>query len=139
MKSFVLDASVALRWFLDKSVTPYAVHVKQFLLDGRLAVVPALWHLEMANALAVAERRRVLESAELERALRDIEGLLRNVIDTDPSHFSLRETCKLARSFRLSAYDACYLNLALRDGLPLATLDDDLRRAARSANVQIVS
>ena len=138
MKRFVLDASVALRWFLDRSIPPYATRVKQLLMNGAQALVPALWHLEMANALAIAGRRQVLHTAEVDRALRDIEQLLILGIDTDSSLVSVRQACTSARSFQLSAYDATYLTLAARDGLPLATLDDALRTAARHAGVEIV-
>ena len=60
MNRFVLDASVALAWFVNNPVPPYALRVRQLLLDGARALVPALWQLEMANGLAVAERRRIL-------------------------------------------------------------------------------
>ena len=66
MKRFVLDASVALRWLLDDLVSPYAQRVKQLLIKGARATVPALWHLEMSNALAVAERRSILSPASVD-------------------------------------------------------------------------
>ena len=68
MTRFVLDASVALAWFLDNPQPPNATQVRQSLLGGARAMVPALWHLEFANGLAVAERRRVLSPAEIGRA-----------------------------------------------------------------------
>ena len=69
MSGFVLDASVALRWFLDNPLPSYAKRVMQLVIKGQRAVVPALWHLEMSNGLAVAERRSILTSADVEHAL----------------------------------------------------------------------
>ena len=76
MKRFVLDVSVALRWFLDDSVSPYANRVKQFLIKGGRAVVPALWHLEMSNSLAVAEQRSILSTVDIDQALLGIKQIV---------------------------------------------------------------
>jgi predicted nucleic acid-binding protein len=138
LRTFVLDASVALRWFLDRSVPPFAARVKQLLLAGSRALVPALWHLEMANALAVAERRTVLASDDVDRAAADIEQLLLQALDVDSAVVSVRQSLATARSFHLSAYDAAYLDLARREKLPLATLDDHLRAAATRAGVTLL-
>lgn len=138
MNLFVLDASVALRWFLDKSVPPYATRVKHLLLEGARALVPALWHLEIANGLVVAERRGRLQAAEVADALRDLEQLLTVAVETDLALMSARQAYNRARSLQLSAYDANYLNLAEREGLPLATLDEQLSAAARRSGIEIV-
>ena len=138
MTAFVLDASVALRWFLEKAIPPYAAQIERFLLGGARALVPNLWHLEMANALIVAERRRLLLPIDLDRALQRIEQLLSHSIDTDGGVVSTREACAIARSWHLSAYDASYLYLARRKGLALATLDDELAKAARRSGIEIV-
>jgi predicted nucleic acid-binding protein len=134
---FVLDASVALRWFLDRRVPPYANRVKQSLMKGNRAVVPALWHLEMSNGLAVAERRSILTYTDVERALLDVEQLLAQAIDTSSALVSARQALVMARAFKLSAYDAVYLDLARRERLPLASLDERLRAAAKQADVQL--
>lgn len=139
MKGFVLDASVALRWFLDRSSPPYAERVKQLLLKGARAVVPALWHLEMANALAVAERRSILAAADVDSAITSIEQLALHALEVDSSVVSVRQSLATARAFQLSAYDAVYLDLARREHLPLATLDDQLRAAAPRAGVGLLS
>ena len=138
MSNFVLDASVALRWFLDKSVPAYASQVRQQLIGGARALVPALWHLEMANALVVSERRRNMTAADLDLALREIELLVREAIQTDAVLLSVGQARATARSFNLTAYDATYLNLAKNEGLPLATLDEPLRIAAKQAGVQML-
>ena len=138
MSSFVLDASVALRWFLDNPLPPYAKRVMQLVIKGQRAVVPALWHLEMTNGLAVAERRSILTGADLDHALLNIEQLLARAIDTDSALISVRQSLSTARAFQLSAYDAVYLDLARREKLPLASLDEQLRTAAKPAGVPLV-
>lgn len=136
MKRFVLDASIALAWFLDNPVSPYALRVKQALVDGARAVVPALWHLEMANGLVVAERRRILATAEGTRCLQYVEQLT-SQIETNNDLVPARQALATARSFQLSAYDAVYLDTARNEGLPLATLDQSMRAAAIKAGVEI--
>ncbi len=138
MSGFVLDASVALRWFLSNPVPAYARHVRQHMLAGNAGLVPALWHLEMANGLAVAERRGILTASDTDRALRDVEGLLTQAIESDPALVPARQALTTARAFRLSGYDAVYLELARRERLPIATLDDALRAAATKAGVTLL-
>jgi predicted nucleic acid-binding protein len=138
LNGFVLDASVALRWFLDHPMPPYANRVKQFFLKGVRAVVPALWHLEMSNGLAVAERRSILTSADVDQAMIDIEQIVAQAVDTDSNFVSARQSLATARGFQLSAYDAVYLDLARRERLPLATLDVLLRAAAAHAGVELL-
>jgi predicted nucleic acid-binding protein len=138
LTSFVLDASVALRWFLDHPMPPYANRVKQFFLKGVRAVVPALWHLEMSKGLVVAERRSILTAADIDQAVIDIEQIAAASMDVDGSVVSAKQALATARAFQLSAYDAVYLDLARRERLPLATLDDRLRAAAARAGVQLL-
>jgi predicted nucleic acid-binding protein len=138
LTGFVLDASIALRWFLDHPVPAYANKVKQFFLKGARAVVPALWHLEMSNGLAVAERRSILTSADVDQAVIDIEQLVAQAVDVNSDVVSARQALITARGFQLSAYDAVYLDLARRERLPLATLDDKLRAAAARAGVELL-
>jgi predicted nucleic acid-binding protein len=138
LKGFVLDASVALRWFLDHPMPAYANRVKQFFLKGDRAMVPALWHLEMSNGLAVAERRSILTAPDVDQAMIDIEQIVAQAVDTDGNIISVRQSLATARAFQLSAYDAVYLDLARRERLPLATLDDRLRAAAAHAGVELL-
>ncbi len=139
MKRFVIDASVSLRWFLDRPVPTYASRVKQLLVGGSLAVVPALWHLEMANGLVVAQRRGVLTSSDVDQSLVYLEQLLAQMIESDAPLVSIRQSLLTARKFQLSSYDAAYLETAQRGNLPLATLDQPLRAAAKQAGVAIVT
>ena len=138
MSGFVLDASVALRWFLENPLPSYAKHVQQLLIKGQRAVVPALWHLDMSNGLAVAERRSILAGTDVEDALLHLEQLVGRAIDTDSALISVRQCLSTARAFQLSAYDAVYLDLARRAKLPLASLDERLRSAAKPAGVSLV-
>src|SRR5271157_1567808 len=106
VKHIVLDASVSLGWFVDDPVPPYSVRVKESLLGGGRAVVPALWHLQMANGLVMAERRGILSTIDTEGALVRVEQFLTQVIETETDLFSVRQTFTSARSFSPSAYDA---------------------------------
>jgi predicted nucleic acid-binding protein len=138
LKRFVLDASVSLAWFLDNPVPDLAIRVRRSLESGSHAVVPPLWRLEMANGFAVAERRRDLDASFADRCLDDIEGLMASVIDESAVAISLRHAHSVARTFRLSAYDAAYLETARREHLPLATLDKQLLAAATKAGIDTV-
>lgn len=138
MTRFVLDASVALAWLVDKPVSPYAIQVQGILDAGARAVVPALWHLEMADGLAVASRRNHLNAQDLDQGLWLIEQMLAGEIETDADPVSIRHIFSTARAHQLSAYDTVYLDIARRDGLPLATLDLRLRAAAKKAGVELL-
>ena len=139
MRRFVLDASVALAWFLDRPTAPYADHVRQLLLRGDRAVVPALWQLEIANGFVVAERRGLLAATDTNKALQNLDAVIAQAIETSRDPVSMRGALHSAREFRLTAYDAVYLETALREELPLATLDRQLLAAATKAKVEVVS
>ena len=137
--TLVLDASVALCWFL-KDGRPVDRDLAQRALDalkqpGTRALVPATWSLEVANVITRAEAKGLINEAQGEAFVEMLNGL---DIDTDSSTASraLSETLQVARRHRLSSYDASYLELAMRAGLPLATLDRDLRKAADKAGVK---
>lgn len=138
MNRFVLDASVGLAWFIDNPQPRYAAEIRRRLASGDRAVVPFLWHLEVANGLVLAERRGVFTLAQTEQNLRDMESLLGTSIETHPDVPALREIVHTARTMRLTAYDALYLETARHLILPMATLDRDLRTAAAEAGVPLV-
>ncbi|MGA8761679.1 MAG: type II toxin-antitoxin system VapC family toxin [Candidatus Sulfotelmatobacter sp.] len=138
MKRFVLDASIALAWFLDRPTAPYAGHIRQLLLRGGRAIVPALWPLEIANGFIVAERRGMWTTAETAEALQSLDIVVAQTIENSRDSVSMRGILHTAREFRLTAYDAVYLDTALRQELPLATLDRQLLAAASKAGVEIV-
>jgi predicted nucleic acid-binding protein len=139
MKTFVLDASVALGWTLDNPVPASATRARQALLSGARALVPALWHLEIANGLVVAERRGILTASDAMLALLQLEQLCAQALEVEADIVPIRQAFITARTYQLSAYDAVYLDLALRVRLPLATLDVPLRKAAAKAGVQLLS
>jgi predicted nucleic acid-binding protein len=134
--SFVLDASMTLAWCFEDESTSGTDSVMELLREGR-AVAPSIWPLEVANGLRSAERRGRID----ERELPGVIGLLRG-LPVDIQSGSLAETLGsvmvMARSLGLSTYDAAYLDLAARRGLPLATADDQLVRAARAAGVALI-
>jgi len=137
VRRFVLHASVAMAWFIDYPLSPEAARVEGILADGGRAIVPALWHLEMANSLGVAERRHIINEAALDKCLARLNDLLTNAIETDSSLFSVRATLATARNFSLSAYDAVYLETARTHRLPLASPDRNLRAAAIKAGIEL--
>jgi predicted nucleic acid-binding protein len=101
-------------------------------------MAPALWPVELANALAMGERRKRITRSDTTRFLALIAALPIE-IDPETSARALDYVLPLARTFSLTSYDATYLDLAMREGLTLATLDADLRKAARKAGVRIFS
>ena len=133
----VLDASVALAWCFPDESTPGAERLLDSMAGGSTAIVPAIWPFEVANAMLTAERQKRLSMAQVTAALRNL-ALLPIAVAGVQLEFILGSVLAVARQSQLTAYDAAYLELALREALPLATLDDRLRRAARNAGVSLV-
>jgi predicted nucleic acid-binding protein len=125
---FVLDCSVTLAWFFEDETNAYAEAVEDSLLSA-VAVVPALWPLEVGNALLVGERRGRTTEAKVSAFLTLLKSLPIEQ-DDETALRSWHESLTLARAHRLSVYDSAYLELALRRGLPLATFDQKLKAAA---------
>jgi len=134
-EEFVLDGSVAMAWFFADEVNDYANSVLSNLATGR-AVVPSLWPLEVANTILVGERRKRSTEAQAAAWLGILESLSIE-IDGETMARAWSDTLALGRSRNLSAYDAAYLELAMRRGLPLATLDEKLKSAALAVGVVI--
>lgn len=133
---FVLDASVALLW-LAPGTNPAGVDYATAALTGlkeSQAVVPSLLALEIANVVAKLEAKGVVTEADSQHYIA-LLGRLNVSVDQATAAHGLGDTLNLARRYKLSAYDATYLELALRTGLPLATLDAGLARAATTAGV----
>lgn len=126
--SLVLDSSATLAWIYGDETTDAIRAVFELVADSG-AVVPALWHLEVANSLTVALRRNRIDPELRRAALADL-ALLDITVDQHTDGRAWNETLHLADQFRLTLYDAAYLELARRRSLPLATLDRDLRAAA---------
>ena len=134
--SFVLDNSVALAWCFEDEQTPAVMALLDRVTETG-AIAPLLWPLEALNGLLVAERRRRLNAATraaLTAFLRELPIML----DLDTAERAWGEAALLAERFRLSVYDATYLELALRRRLPLASLDQGLREAAMAVGVDVL-
>ncbi|MHB8744161.1 MAG: type II toxin-antitoxin system VapC family toxin [Sulfuricaulis sp.] len=127
--SFVVDNSVALAWcFEDEHTQPIIDLLDRVAETG--AVAPSLWPLEALNGLLMAERRKRLDSKRRQR----LAGFLRDLpvtLDTETADQAWTATIRLAERYRLTLYDAAYLELAQRRKLPLATLDEDLIKAGK--------
>jgi len=132
---FVLDCSVTMAWCFDDEASAYTDGVQDQLGDVR-AVVPTIWPLEVANAAIVGERRKRLDEARSTRFFALLSGLP-IVVDGDTSEQAFTAIAHLARTHNLSSYDAAYLELAIRRGLPLACLDGKLKAAAQTVGVQL--
>ena len=132
--NLILDASMALAWLFERPDPTEAQRADQALqaLEDMAATVPSLWHTEVANALLVAERRGVVSEAQVMDYLNRLSHL---PIATDdvPQEDRRESVMALARHHRLTAYDATYLDLALRSGAALATFDGQLAGAMRAA------
>jgi len=133
----VVDASIVMAWCFDDESTPLTDGILDLASTGAEIVVPAIWPFEVANALLVAERRKRISVAQ---ATAFLGRLGRYAISAEQTLASqaFDEILALARQHGLTVYDAAYLELALRRALPLATLDNDLRRAARRAGIPLL-
>jgi predicted nucleic acid-binding protein len=130
---FVLDGSLALAWYFKDEAGPYADAVASRFPAAR-ALVPVIWPLEVANAVLMGEPRHRSTEVQAAKWLTYL-GSLPIAIDDETNDRAWGEVLSLARAHRLSAYDAAYVELALRRGLPLATLDDKLKAAASAVSV----
>lgn len=136
--TFVLDASVALLWLAPQTNPTGMDYAAETLtaLKYSQAVVPSLLALEIANVVAKLESKGVVTEADSQRYIA-VLGRLNISVDQATAARALGDTLNLARRYKLSAYDAAYLELSLRSGSPLATLDTGLAKAATAAGVSI--
>jgi predicted nucleic acid-binding protein len=124
---------VTVAWFFEDEVDAYAESVED-AMQSASAEVPGLWPLEVANALLVGERKKRATEANVGQFLELLKSLP-IVLDGQTAARAWQESLQLARRHDLSVYDAAYLELALRRGLPLATLDLNLKAAAAAIGV----
>jgi len=136
MGDFVLDCSATLPWVFADEATPAADQLLDELVRGVRAWVPALWHLELGNVLLGAQRRGRIDQAGIEAFLSQLV-VYDIAVDDQTMERAWQKTFDLAMQCGLSTYDAAYLELALRRGLPLATLDRELAAAARAYGVRL--
>lgn len=134
--SLILDSSATLAWILiDENLAHIDKIFDHITVKGCL--VPSLWHVEVANALTVAVRRRRILRLERDEALKDLSFFnIRSAQETERHAWSA--TISIANRLNLTIYDAAYLELAERARLPLATLDQELVRAAKKLGVTIL-
>jgi predicted nucleic acid-binding protein len=132
---FVLDGSITLAWYFADEADTYADEVGR-QLPAVEAIVPTIWPLEVANAVLMGERRKRSTPAQAATWISHLLSLPITVDDETSAH-ALGAILNLARMQSLSAYDAAYLELAMRRGLPLATLDDRLKAAAVAVGVPL--
>ena len=134
--SFVVDASIAIAWCFDDERTQPVIDLL-YRVGQTGAVAPILWPLEALNGLLMAERKRRVDANRRRR----LAGFLRALpvtLDTETADQAWTATNRLAESHRLTVYDAAYLELAQRRRLPLATLDEDLIKAAKASGTTVL-
>jgi uncharacterized protein (TIGR03382 family) len=137
-RAFVADASVAIGWVHPAQATKQTAAMLDAIADGATLDVPALWPLEVANALLVLVRRRKLSEDERQAGLGWLRGL-RLRVDHEMSALAFSRLSELAAAYQLSVYDAAYLELAQRRTLMLGCKDGPLRTAAKHAGVSLWS
>jgi predicted nucleic acid-binding protein len=130
---FVLDCSVTLVWYFKDASDPYAEAVADSFSTAQ-ALVPSIWPLEVANAVLIGERRKRSTEAQATAWLGHL-GTMPITVDDETVTRAWSDTLALARAQNLSAYDAAYLELAMRRGIPLASLDEKLKNAAAAVGV----
>jgi predicted nucleic acid-binding protein len=134
--SLVIDSSATLAWVYSEETTEPIAEVLALMSD-KGAWVPALWRLEVANVLQMNVRRGRHDAAFRDAALADL-AVLPISIDAETDRRAWDATLRLAERHRLTLYDAAYLELAVRRGMPLATLDQELRDAATAKGVPLL-
>jgi predicted nucleic acid-binding protein len=134
--TLVIDASLALSWLFADEQTSRGMELLQ-QVSGTGAVVPSLWRLEIASALETGIKRKRLDTAYRDAT---IQKLLRLPIETDPdtNDYAWTATLRLSDTHQITVYDASYLELALRRGLPVAAHDDQLAAAAAKAGATLL-
>jgi predicted nucleic acid-binding protein len=138
MTEFVLDCSVAMGWCFSDQTDPLTEMALALLRDGT-AYVPPLWFLEVSNVLLVAERRHKIKRSEGIQCLEMLRSLPIVPASTPASWEQADRALSIGREYGLSAYDAAYVDLAMRVGLPLATRDRALRAACKRADVRLLT
>ena len=135
--SFVVDASVGFAWVYQGQATPESDQLLNDVAAGATVIVPALWHLEIANVLLIAQRRHRLTTFQRKAAMEKLTAL-QFTVDEEGARHAFGKTSELAENHGLTIYDATYLELALRRSLPLATRDVSLKTAARHCGIKVL-
>lgn len=135
MDRVVIDASATLSWVFGQDESRA---VEAVLENAGDLVAPWIWRLEVVNTVLVRERRKLLTRAQAARVLALLEALGVNIVP-EPAHRQLSALADIARPHQLTAYDATYLEVAMNLGLPMLTLDANLRQASRAVGVKTVA
>jgi predicted nucleic acid-binding protein len=133
--SFIVDASVGFAWVYQNQATPETDHLLHEVAAGAAVIVPALWFLEMANVLLLAQRRHRLTAIQRKAAMEKLTAM-QLTVDEEGSRHAFAKTSELAEKYGLTCYDATYLELALRRSLPLASRDEALSNAAKQCGLK---
>ena len=136
MAALVVDASIALSAILPDEFDRRANDAWELIVTGG-ALVPSHWPLEVANGLLIAQRRKRITDSDRRDTISDLMGMPLSMGDRT-IEMAWSDASVLASRHHLTVYDASYLELSMRAGLPLATLDDELRRAARKERVPVL-
>jgi predicted nucleic acid-binding protein len=138
MADFVVDANVTVATVLPSDANDYSDRLLRRFESGETGRVPALWHLEVLNALLSRERRKTITREQRDEAL----DIIRNYpVETDglsADEATINTVTRLATRHQLTAYDASYLELALRGSLPIVTLDQAIIQAAKAEGVVVL-
>lgn len=137
MAAFVLDVSACMPWCCEDEATPASEELLQRAARRDALHVPSLWPWEMMNAVAVSVRRQRITAERAQQFFEQLAAFDFHLAPA-PALAQFWELSRLASQHRLTAYDAAYLDLARRLSLPLATLDDDLRKAARAEGISVL-
>lgn len=135
-ESFVVDNSVVMTWCFKDKTNQYADAILDCLSDAT-AFVPSIWPLEVVNVLLVAERKKRLSEADSVRFI-TLLSQLPIIVEHERPERLMKDLLALARSNNLSSYDASYLDLSMRKGIPIATLDTRLITASKKTNIPIL-
>jgi len=134
--AFVVDCSIAMAWLFNDEATPKTAALLNRLAT-ETAIVPAWWFLEITNVLALAERKGRITPTQSDAFIADLSKLAIER-DDEAADRAFTHLLTLCRTHRLTSYDAIYLDLAVRRNLPLATLNDDLRKTAKKLGVPLL-
>jgi predicted nucleic acid-binding protein len=134
--AFVVDCSVAMAWLFHDEATPKTAALLNRLAT-ETALVPGWWFIEITNVLAMTERRGRITPTQSDAFIADL-GKLGIERDDEAPDRAFTHLLALCRTNRLTGYDAVYLDLAVRRNLPLATLDEDLRKSAKKLGVRLL-
>ena len=136
-KDFILDCSVTMTWCFKEEATRLSQITQAALIENK-AIVPSIWPLEVNNVLWVSIRTKKVTEIQAKRFKYILSGLP-IVVDLKASDLRNELILELAQEHKISCYDAAYLELSLRERLPLATFDRALAKAAKAAGVGVLA